>query len=552
MILMRFLPLHLLFLAGLRGVLQEDPSERARALIERLASENAEERDDATLKLRELGKAAVPELKRAAEQRDPEVASRAQGLLRRISIQDRVSDRLLRRLPEAEQRLTSGDPHAWTEVFLEATSVRNRIRVHPDLGREDLDGLGGPAAKAATSIEEKRGVCLAIRAWKLRSSAPALAGYLSEEDSYTRGMAALSLGELGVRDSGTALQALLGDPDSQVRALALKGLFHIADVLATSSILPSLRDQDSLCRSWAAAVLAHIGAKEATGELLKRLSDTSAGVRRSAALALAHLGAPELGPALIGLLEPQHSRDVRAGAASMLGQLGIHEAVPWLRKLLEDGDLSVRRAAASALGNCGDKVSRPSLEGLLDDGAITVRVQVVRALWRLEDPEAIPALRRLLSDEYREIRVSAAMGLCHLGSYEGVPTLLEDWRHLAFLNALRQPKVWHALNGKKCTTDGGALKSDYAGILGKESGLFLDGVKELCDREEGYILGSTPAVPADWEPFWQRLTILEGLEMLAAPNCAFVLESDRIRILSPEDALAFWTAWWEQERLKNK
>jgi hypothetical protein len=156
-----------------------------------------------------------------------------------------------------------------------------------------------------------------------------------------------------------------------------------------------------------------------------------------------------------------------------------------IRKLLEDRELSVQGAAALALGELADKEARVPLEGLLDDGATTVRSRVVRALWRMEAPEAIPTLNRLLADEYREIRVSAAEGLCHFGSPEGVPTLLQDWKHLVFLNALRQPKLWHELSNKQFTTDGSALKSECVEMLEKESGLPLQGVKELTDKEEG-------------------------------------------------------------------
>ncbi|HLF94707.1 MAG TPA: HEAT repeat domain-containing protein [Planctomycetota bacterium] len=549
---MRLLLLHLVLLSGPSVLVEDDASEQAHRLVERLASEKIDDREEAALKLRELGKAALPALEKAAAHDDAEVASRARGLLRRISIQDRVTDRLLRSIPEAEHLLTSHDPHGWTEVFLEATAVRGGTRAHPELRVEDVDGLGGPAVRAAKTIQEKRSVCLAIRRWKLRTSAPELTGFLSADDSYTRGMAALSLGELGVRESVTAIVPLLGDKDGQVRQLAVRGLYAIADVRATSSILPSLRDADSPCRSWAAAILARIGAKETTGEILKLLADTSDPVRRSSALALTKLGSTELGPALIGLLGPQHPRDVRAGSASMLGQLGIQEALPWIRKLLEDREFSVRGAAASALGDLGDKESRVSLEGLLDDGAITVRSRVVRALWRIGVPEAIPTLNRLLADEYREIRVSAAEGLCHLGSREGVPTLLQDWRNLVFLNALRQPKLWHALGKEKFTTDGNALKSEYTELLAKEAGRPLEGAKELTDREEGYLLWAGRADPLRMDPSWRRVTIVEGLEMVASPNGSFVLEADRIRILSPDDALNFWTAWWEQERRNRK
>ncbi|MBI3858135.1 MAG: HEAT repeat domain-containing protein, partial [Planctomycetes bacterium] len=257
------------------------------------------------------------------------------------------------------------------------------------------------------------------------------------------------------------------------------------------------------------------------------------------------------GPALIRLLGPEHPRELRAGAATMLGQLEIHESLPSIGKLLEARDLTVRNAAASALGDLGDKEARQTLEGLLDDGALSTRMRAIRSLAKLKLPEVIPALRRRLADEYREIRLTAAEGLCHLGSSEGVPILLQDRNYLAFLNALRQPRLWQQLSSRRINIDGGALKSEYLEILEKEAGLPFEGAKELTAREEGCILWSARLDPIRQDPSWRRITVLEGVEMLASPNYAFVLEADRIRLLPPAEALKFWTDWWEQEGKKK-
>lgn len=60
---------------------QEDVAREVRKLIEKLRSENVEEREDAARKLKELGKAAVAELEKAGQDKDSELALRARQIL---------------------------------------------------------------------------------------------------------------------------------------------------------------------------------------------------------------------------------------------------------------------------------------------------------------------------------------------------------------------------------------------------------------------------------------------------------------------------------------
>lgn len=61
-------------------------ASEAEAFVEKLGSERVEERDEASHRLRELGKAAVPVLKKAAAGADREVALRAAQLLNDIAL----------------------------------------------------------------------------------------------------------------------------------------------------------------------------------------------------------------------------------------------------------------------------------------------------------------------------------------------------------------------------------------------------------------------------------------------------------------------------------
>jgi peptidyl-prolyl cis-trans isomerase A (cyclophilin A) len=64
---------------------QEETARRVVELIEKLKSDTIEEREEAARKLREIGKPAVAELKKAAQLPDTEVAGRAKSILESIA-----------------------------------------------------------------------------------------------------------------------------------------------------------------------------------------------------------------------------------------------------------------------------------------------------------------------------------------------------------------------------------------------------------------------------------------------------------------------------------
>jgi len=154
-------------------------SAQARQEIEKLASDKPAEREAAYLKLKDMGRAAEPDLRKAVPSRDPEVASRIRRLLGRLVLVDELPAGLRKALPGIEDRLAVSQDHAWTEEFLNATELTPAgAPKNSALRREDLSALVARAVRAAQNPEERRVTADRVVLWGLR-----LTQYVSAEEA---------------------------------------------------------------------------------------------------------------------------------------------------------------------------------------------------------------------------------------------------------------------------------------------------------------------------------------------------------------------------------
>lgn len=196
--------------------------------------------------------------------------------------------------------------------------------------------------------------------------------------------------------------------------------------------------------------------------LIERLTDTHASVRRAAASSLGSLRAHRAVPALATALADK-SWEVRVAAAEALGGIQDAKAIPALVKLLADENANVReagidalqgfneevpvaavvpvladsrprmrQAAASILGSTGDRAALAPLVKALKDPVAVVRQSAIEALQRLHDPSVARELQPLLADESAAVRLEAMEALRELGA--SVP-------EAALLKALDDPSA---------------------------------------------------------------------------------------------------------------
>lgn len=166
----------LLLCAGVSWMLLHSPSSgpeggpaQARQEIEKLGSESQAEREAAYLKLKDMGKAAEPELRKAISSTDPEVARRAKRLLSRLALLDELPAGLRKAVPGIEDRLAGSADHAWTQEFLNASELTPLgLHVNSALRKEDVSVLVTRALRGAQDSEEKKITVDQITNWGLR------------------------------------------------------------------------------------------------------------------------------------------------------------------------------------------------------------------------------------------------------------------------------------------------------------------------------------------------------------------------------------------------
>ncbi|MFO0573109.1 MAG: HEAT repeat domain-containing protein [Polyangia bacterium] len=129
--------------------------------------------------------------------------------------------------------------------------------------------------------------------------------------------------------------------------------------------------------------------------------------------------------------------NVRAAAATALGELDPAQAVPLLQKALRDGRAEVRRSAALALGRSGGAAALKALVGTLSDESVVVRLaalqaiaaagQAARARGQAPEPGLLAALTSGAPADASE-RAARAGALAALGQDSGRAGLEEALR----------------------------------------------------------------------------------------------------------------------------
>lgn len=413
-----------------------------------------------------------------------------------------------------------------------------------------------------------------------------------------------TVGKTGMREALPEILPMLKRPD--LRSYAIRALGELGSPELVGTLAPFLKSEESGDRIAAIEALDKLFARSEAAALSNLLKDSDAYVRMTAGLTLARLSGTDSVPAILALKEdpdptvkfnsattmailiPTGSEtgakclaerladarpDIRGTAAELLGRMGVGQAAPRIRNLLEDDDAGVGLRAALALASLGQEDGRSAVVRFLSHKVEWIRWRAVRALGLLAG-ESVEEIKPLLGDPAPRVRREAALALARMGYAEGVSTALElsepftDWSSryssqvgnwwrcdawaqseytedlssVTALNRLRRPVPWRLLQEKTLKEDMILELKSILQRIATDAGLQFEfaelppGVERQLARR--HWIRARPL----------KKTLLEALEeaLLELP-VAFILEEGRIRFVTSNHALGFWNDWWKQK-----
>jgi HEAT repeat protein len=362
-------------------------------LAKLVKDEEPEVRMQALIALGQIGppaKSAVPEMIDALADSEPAVRYGAAFALGKLRAQEAA---------DALGNLTKSDDATLKLIALWAVA-----RIHPDdpvAIRNAMEAIAAAIRSEDPQLSRTAARALAEIDGSSASLTPAIKAALDEMDPTVIEHIMEALSDVG-GEAVPVLTAALDDEKARGAAVRALGRIGPPAKAAASGLTAILADKDDQLVSDAALALAAIGpdAAKAVPALSGLLAKPDAGCRYAAALALGRIGAAS--KSAVPALQKQIGKEPMISIASVWAIKRIDPAnrslapaaVPVLNKLVTAKDEILRVQAAGALGDLGP-----------------------------EARDAVPALKKLLDDPNEEVRRTAADSLAKIqGTAAPAPT----------------------------------------------------------------------------------------------------------------------------------
>lgn len=199
--------------------------------------------------------------------------------------------------------------------------------------------------------------------------------------------------------------------------MVIENVKEFMDSLSLEQIAHQLESANSRDRLLALVSLREIAAEDAVPLIKKVLNDEMLPVRSMAIFALGIKQTEECYPILVNLLESDPDYGIRSYAAGALGYLeDIRALNPLIRAFYEDTEWLVRFSAAVSLGNLKDIRAQQALLEALDSEEAVIQQAAIAALGEIGAMEALDRLLRFADSQDWLIRQRLAEALGNLNS----------------------------------------------------------------------------------------------------------------------------------------
>lgn len=182
--------------------------------------------------------------------------------------------------------------------------------------------------------------------------------------------------------------------------------------LSLQEISTQLESPNSKDRMLALAFLRDVPPADAVPLIKKVLNDENLQIRSMAVFALGIKPTDECYDILVHILRTDPDYGIRADAAGALGYLEDGRALePLMRAFYEDTDWLVRFSAAVALGNLKDMRARDALIKALDSEEVVLQQAAIAALGEIQDVSAVDEVLRFAQSDDWLVRQRLAEAL---------------------------------------------------------------------------------------------------------------------------------------------
>ena len=189
-------------------------------------------------------------------------------------------------------------------------------------------------------------------------------------------------------------------------------------------IAARLESENSSDRLLALVSLRGVPAAEAVPLLKKVLNDENVPVRSMAVFTLGIKQTDESYPLLVQLLQTDSDYGIRAGAAGALGYLEDERAFEALvRAFYEDESWLVRFSAAVSLGNLKNPRAKDVLIGALDSSEVILQQAAIAALGEIESIDSLESILRFVRSDDWLVRQYLADALGNLPDPKSISAL---------------------------------------------------------------------------------------------------------------------------------